>query len=231
MGLALQGQGQLDMAFERLRKVPASGALLDNPTIWRRTSERKRHFGKAQAAYEHILRHDRHFYKDARSRYKRAKAQAGRGGASFVRRCRLFAWRSPEHPYLPGDASVGVPMLGGIDREIGKGAMGWVSGARSQDRSRRGHQDAGLGQEFEGDALIDARAVFPRGRNCGAIAHPNIVTIFDATRSMTLAYIAMEFPSMPGPDPCLRPGTGCCQSHRASIAARVADALDYAHAH
>ena len=75
MGLALQGQGQLDMAFERLRKVPASDALLDNLYHLAEDFERKRHFGKAQTVYEHILRHDRH-YKDARSRYKRAKAQA-----------------------------------------------------------------------------------------------------------------------------------------------------------
>lgn len=29
-GLALQGQGQLDLAFEHLRKVPVNDALMDN---------------------------------------------------------------------------------------------------------------------------------------------------------------------------------------------------------
>ena len=78
MGLALHGQGQLDMAFERLRKVPASDALLDNLYHLAEDFERKRNFAKAKVVYEHILRHNRQ-YKDTRSRYKRARAKADSG--------------------------------------------------------------------------------------------------------------------------------------------------------
>ena len=234
MGLALQGQGQLDMAFERLRKVPASGALLDNLYHLAEDFERKRHFGKAQAVYEHILRHDRH-YKDARSRYKRAKAQAQGGAQAPQGATDSLPGASAGTPRLPGDASVGVPMLGRyqIDREIGKGAMGVVYLGRDPKIGRVvAIKTLALGQEFEGDALIDARARFFReAETAGRLQHPNIVTIFDAGEEHDLAYIAMEF--LKGQDL-----THACGQDRLlpvptvlSIAARVADALDYAHAH
>lgn len=234
MGLALQGQGQLDMAFERLRKVPASGALLDNLYHLAEDFERKRHFGKAQAVYEHILRHDRH-YKDARSRYKRAKAQAQGGAQASLGAADSLPGASAGTPRLPGDASVGVPMLGRyqIDREIGKGAMGVVYLGRDPKIGRVvAIKTLALGQEFEGDALIDARARFFReAETAGRLQHPNIVTIFDAGEEHDLAYIAMEF--LKGQDL-----THACGQDRLlpvptvlSIAARVADALDYAHAH
>ena len=235
MGLALHGQGQLDMAFERLRKVPASDALLDNLYHLAEDFERKRLFAKAQAVYEHILRHNRQ-YKDVRSRYKRARAQAQSGGApTSLGVADSVPQASPGAPLLPGDATVGVPMLGRyqIDREIGKGAMGVVYLGRDPKIGRVvAIKTLALGQEFEGDALIDARARFFReAETAGRLQHPNIVTIFDAGEEHDLAYIAMEF--LKGQDL-----THACGQDRLlpvptvlSIAARVADALDYAHAH
>jgi len=234
MGLALQGQGQLDMAFERLRKVPPSNALLDNLYHLAEDFERKRHFAKAQAVYEHILRHDRQ-YKDVRSRYKRACAQAQTGAQAPLGVKDSVQQADPALPRLPGDATGGVPMLGRyqIDREIGKGAMGVVYLGRDPKIGRVvAIKTLALGQEFEGDALIDARARFFReAETAGRLQHPNIVTIFDAGEEHDLAYIAMEF--LKGQDL-----THACGQDRLlpvptvlSIAARVADALDYAHAH
>lgn len=234
MGLALQGQGQLDMAFERLRKVPASGALLDNLYHLAEDFERKRQFAKAQAVYEHILRHDRQ-YKDVRSRYKRARAQAQSIAQAPLGVADSVPHASPGTPRLPGDATVGVPMLGRyqIDREIGKGAMGVVYLGRDPKIGRVvAIKTLALGQEFEGDALIDARARFFReAETAGRLQHPNIVTIFDAGEEHDLAYIAMEF--LKGQDlthACGQDGLLPVPT-ALSIAARVADALDYAHAH
>lgn len=233
MGLALHGQGQLDMAFERLRKVPASDALLDNLYHLAEDFERKRNFAKAKAVYEHILRHNRQ-YKDARSRYKRARAQLqGEGAPSSQPASEPPAGTAS--PRLPGDASLGVPMLGRyqIDREIGKGAMGVVYLGRDPKIGRVvAIKTLALGQEFEGDALIDARARFFReAETAGRLQHPHIVTIFDAGEEHDLAYIAMEF--LKGRDLA----HASTKEHLLpvptvlSIAARVADALDYAHAH
>lgn len=233
MGLALQGQGQLDMAFERLRKVPASDALLDNLYHLAEDFERKRNFAKAKAVYEHILRHNRQ-YKDTRSRYKRVRAQAQSAGAPHSQPASVPP-ADTASPRLPGDATLGVPMLGRyhIDREIGKGAMGVVYLGRDPKIGRVvAIKTLALGQEFEGDALVDARARFFReAETAGRLQHPHIVTIFDAGEEHDLAYIAMEF--LKGRDLT----HACSQEHLLpvptvlSIAARVADALDYAHAH
>ncbi|MDP3231006.1 MAG: serine/threonine-protein kinase [Acidovorax sp.] len=233
MGLALHGQGQLDMAFDRLRKVPPSDALMDNLYHLAQDFERQRNFAKAKAAYQHILRHNRQ-YKDARSRYKRARAklQQGAEGPSSTP-----SSVPPEgnRPRLAGDAAGGIPMLGRyqIDKELGKGAMGVVYGGRDPKIGRVvAIKTLALGQEFEGEALIDARARFFReAETAGRLQHPHIVTIFDAGEEHDLAYIAMEF--LKGTDL-----TQVCHKEHLlpvatvlSITARVADALDYAHAH
>ena len=120
-----------------------------------------------------------------------------------------------------------------FDREIGKGAMGVVYLGRDPTIGRVvALKTLALGREFEGGALIDARARFFReAESAGRLQHPNIVTIFDAGEGHGLAYIAMEF--LNGSDL-----THACREESLlpvttvlSIAARVADALDYAHAH
>ena len=120
-----------------------------------------------------------------------------------------------------------------LEREIGKGAMGVVYLGRDPTIGRVvALKTLALGREFEGGALIDARARFFReAESAGRLQHPNIVTIFDAGEGHGLAYIAMEF--LNGSDL-----THACREESLlpvttvlSIAARVADALDYAHAH
>ncbi|WP_226445646.1 CHASE2 domain-containing serine/threonine-protein kinase [Acidovorax radicis] len=234
MGLALQGQGHLERAFERLRKVPPSDALLDNLYHLAEDFERKRKFAKAKVVYEHILRHNRH-YKDARSRYTRARANAQT--ADTASSTPPISTQPPVEvgPQLAAGDALKPSMLGRyqLDREIGKGAMGVVYLGRDPKIGRVvAIKTLALGQEFEGDALIDARARFFReAESAGRLQHPHIVTIFDAGEERNLAYIAMEF--LKGSDL-----THACSHHALlpvstvlSIAARVADALDYAHAH
>ena len=233
MGLALQGQGQLDMAFDRLRKVPPSDALMDNLYHLAQDFERKRNFAKAKDVYEQILRHNKQ-YKDARSRYKRARAQLQQSAAGpSSTPASIPPANNP--PRLPGDAATGTPMLGRyqIDKELGKGAMGVVYRGRDPKIGRVvAIKTLALEQEFEGTALVDARARFFReAETAGRLQHPHIVTIFDAGEEHDLAYIAMEF--LKGADL-----THACRKEHLlpiptvlSIAARVADALDYAHAH
>ncbi|MFY3385391.1 CHASE2 domain-containing serine/threonine-protein kinase [Paracidovorax sp. MALMAid1276] len=235
MGLALHGQGQLDMAFDRLRKVPPSDALMENLYHLAQDFERKRNFAQAKAAYGHILRHDRD-YKDAKSRYKRVRAHLQQGADS--RSPAAPSSLPPHHsepPRLPGDASVGIPMLGRyqIEKELGKGAMGVVYQGRDPKIGRIvAIKTLALSQEFEGSALVDARSRFFReAETAGRLQHPHIVTIFDAGEEHDLAYIAMEF--LKGTDLA----AACRKDHLLpvatvlSIAARVADALDYAHTH
>ena len=225
MGLALQGQGQLDMAFDRFRRVPLSDALMDNLANLALDFERKRQFNKAQAVYEHMAVHDPN-YKDLRARIKRVKnlsetlilgGSGGHKGGSLI---------------LDGDA-IEKPMLGRyqVEKELGKGAMGVVYLGKDPRIGRVvAIKTMALAQEFEGEELDDARQRFFReAETAGRLQHQNIVTIFDAGEDHELAYIAMEF--LKGKDLVgyTQPGKLLPLDKVISIAVRVAEALDYAH--
>ena len=226
MGLALQGQGQLDMAFDRFRRVPLSDAVMDNLANLALDFERKRLFNKAQAVYEHMASHNRN-YKDLQAKLKRAKNLSETvmlGGTSVHRGGSLM---------LDGDDTVAKPMLGRyqVEKKLGKGAMGVVYLGRDPKIGRTvAIKTMALAQEFEGSELEDARQRFFReAETAGRLQHQHIVTIFDAGEDHDLAYIAMEF--LRGKDLVghTQPNQLLPIQTVVSIGARVAEALHYAH--
>ncbi|HSV51363.1 MAG TPA: serine/threonine-protein kinase [Burkholderiaceae bacterium] len=225
MGLALQGQGQLDMAFDRFRRVPMGDAVMDNLYSLALDFERKRQFNKAQAVYEHMAAHDKG-YKDLQAKLNRAKNLSETvilGGGST----------HPGGTMLLDGGAVEKPMLGRyqVDKELGKGAMGVVYLGKDPKIGRVvAIKTLALSQEFEGEELEDARQRFFReAETAGRLQHQNIVTIFDAGEEHDLAYIAMEF--LKGRDlvEFCRGGSLLPVPTVLSIVARVAEALDYAH--
>jgi serine/threonine-protein kinase len=225
MGLALQGQGQLDMAFDRFRRVPVSEALMDNMNSLALDFERKRQFNKAQAVYEHMARLDK-TYRDLQAKLSKVKNLAETvilGGGSG----------HPGGTLLLADGAIEKPMLGRyqIEKELGKGAMGVVYQGRDPKIGRVvAIKTLALSQEFEGEELTDARERFFReAETAGRLQHQNIVTIFDAGEEHDLAYIAMEY--LKGKDllDCCRDGQLLPVPQVLSIVARVAEALSYAH--
>ena len=225
MGLALQGQGQLDMAFDRFRRVPMGEAIMGNWYSLALDFERKRQFNKAQAVYELMAAYNPE-YKDLKTKLNRVKNLSETvmlGGTSA---------HSGSSLLLDGGA-IEKPMLGRyqIERELGKGAMGVVYQGRDPKIGRVvAIKTMALGDEFEGADLVDARERFFReAETAGRLQHQHIVTIFDAGEEHDLAYIAMEF--LKGKDL-----VDYCKSDQLlpvstviSIVARVAEALDYAH--
>ena len=225
MGLALQGQGQLDMAFDRFRRVPFTDALMDNMNNLALDFERKRQFNKAQAVYEHMATFNKN-HKDLQSKLNRAKNLSET----------VILGGSNAHPggtLLLAGGGVEKPMLGRyqIEKELGKGAMGVVYLGKDPKIGRVvAIKTLALGQEFEGEALDDARERFFReAETAGQLQHQNIVTIFDAGEEHDLAYIAMEF--LKGKDlaDVTKSGQLLPINQVLSIAARVAEALAYAH--
>ena len=225
MGLALQGQGQLDMAFDRFRRVPMGDAVMGNMYNLALDFERKRQFNKAQAVYEHMATYDKD-YKDLQSKLNRAKNMSetvmlGGGGAH------------PGGTMLLDGGGVEKPMLGRyqVDKELGKGAMGVVYLGKDPKIGRVvAIKTMALSQEFSGDELVDARERFFReAETAGRLQHQNIVTIFDAGEEHDLAYIAMEF--LKGKDllDYCKDGNLLPVAKVLSIVARVAEALAYAH--
>jgi CHASE2 domain-containing sensor protein len=226
LGLAFQGQGQLDMAFDKFRKCPMDDALMENMYNLALDFERKRQFNKAEAAFRYIFDYNPKF-RDIETRVNRAKQLSetvilggGGGGRSNA-------------SLIDTAGNVEKPMLGRyeIEKELGKGAMGVVYLGRDPKINRVvAIKTMALSQEFEADELVEVKERFFReAETAGRLNHPNIVTMFDAGEEHDLAYIAMEF--LKGKDlvPYSKAGNLMPLPRVMSIVARVADALSYAH--
>ena len=189
LGLAFQGQGQLDMAFDKFRKCPRDDSMMEILYNLALDFERKRQFSKAGTVFSYMIEHDAGF-RDISRRVKRAEdmentvllnTTSGTSGASLL--------LSPD--------GIEKPKLGRyeIEKELGKGAMGVVYLGKDPKISRTvAIKTLALAQEFEEDELEDVKERFFReAETAGRLNHPNIVTIYDAGEEHDLAYIAMEF--------------------------------------
>jgi serine/threonine-protein kinase len=226
MGLALQGQGQLDMAFERFARIPMTVALQDDLYCLALDFERHQLFGKAEAVYEHMAKFDA-TYKDILDRLAHAQNFA----TAILQPSADVAKQNVAHGT---DADSKTAMLGRykIEKELGHGAMGLVYlGTDPQIGRRVALKTMALSQEFEGNDLIDARERFLReAKAAGRLQHPNIVTVFDVGEERGLAYIAMEYLKGQDLQHCTKAGQLMPVPRVLSIVARVARALAYAHA-
>ncbi|MDH3450867.1 MAG: CHASE2 domain-containing protein, partial [Gammaproteobacteria bacterium] len=225
LGLSFQSQGQLDMAFEKFRKVPLEDAFMETLYNLALDFERKRQFNKAGSVYSHMASHNRKF-KDIGERIQRAKAMEETvilGGAGAA---------SPGGTLMLEGSGVEKPKLGRyeVEKELGKGAMGTVYLGKDPKISRVvAIKTMALSQEFEADELDDVKQRFFReAETAGRLSHPNIVTIFDAGEEHDLAYIAMEFLKGEDLTKFTKPGTLLPLPRVLSIIERSADALNYA---
>ncbi|MEE4262517.1 MAG: serine/threonine-protein kinase [Desulfobacteraceae bacterium] len=223
LGLALQGQGMLDMAFEKLLKCPiedrAVQKLLYNLGL---DFERKRMFNKALAVYRQILQGGK--YKDVKERIKKLAA---------LENTLVMSAGSPkrETTFLVQNGTT-RPTLGRYEivKELGQGAMGTVYLGRDPSIQRLVAVKTLSYAEIAGDELADVKARFFReAEAAGKLSHPNIVTIYDVGEDHDMAYIAMEL--LEGRDL-----THCCQKDQLlplkrvlNIISLVAEALGYAH--
>ena len=225
LGLAFQGQGQLDMAFDKFRKVPPDTPLMENLYNLALDFERKRQFNKAQSVYEYMHGHDPKF-KDLEQKIARAKnlsetVMLGGGGGRT------------NASILDAAGQGEKPMLGRyqIEKELGKGAMGVVYLGKDPKIGRAvAIKTMALSAEFEADELTEAKERFFReAETAGRLNHQNIVTIYDTGDEHDLCYIAMEL--LKGQDlvPYTKAEALLPIPRVVSIFARVSDALGYAH--
>jgi len=147
LGLSMQGQGQLDVAFEKFRKLPLEKATMDLLYGLAMDFERARQFNKAKAVYDYMAEYQAD-YKDIAKRAKTASDlndNAMVGGETGV-----------GGTVISKDGSVAKPHLGRyeIDRELGKGAMGAVYLGHDTKITRTvAIKTMALSQEFEDDEL------------------------------------------------------------------------------
>jgi serine/threonine-protein kinase len=231
LGLAYQGQGQLDMAWDKFRLVPLSDPLMDNLYNLALDFERKRQFAKAEGVFHRIAEHNPKF-RDIESKLSRAKqlsetvildgGGAGRTNTSIL-----------GDTLQVSAGSVEKPMLGRyqVEKELGKGAMGVVYLGKDPKIGRVvAIKTMALAQEFAADELAEVKERFFReAETAGRLAHQNIVTIYDAGEEHDLAFIAMELLKGGDLEPFTKPGALLPFDQVVSIIARTADALGYAH--
>jgi CHASE2 domain-containing sensor protein len=223
LGLAYQGQGQLDLAWDKFRQIPLSEQLLDNLYNLALDFERKRQFNKAESVFRYMHAFNPKF-RDLESRISRAKQLSET----------VMLGAGSSHP--GGTLVLGVgekPKFGRfeVQKELGKGAMGVVYLGKDPKIGREvAIKTMALAQEFEPEELTEVKERFFReAETAGRLSHPNIVTVYDTGEEHDFCYIAMEL--LKGADlaPYVKQGNLLPVERVVSIAARVADALGYAH--
>ena len=192
--------GRLEPAFAELRRCPPSEPLAT--TMY-----------KLSLAFE-----------------QQAKPERAEAVLEWMKRTHVSGLAKPDDAKRP----TGTPQRLGryvLEKRIGRGAMGAVYLGKDPRINRAVAVKAiPIEKEFEDEELKEARLRFYReAESAGRLAHPNIVTVFDAGEDKGLAYIAMEF--VPGTP--LKEFTDAkrllAPKRALELCAATAEALDYAH--
>ena len=223
LALAYQGQGQLDLAWDKFRGLPRSEEVIENLYGLGLDFERKRQFNKAEAVFRRVQEFQPDF-RDIETRLSRSRQLAETvviGGA--------------RHPggTLALDGAVEKPKFGRfvVEKELGKGAMGVVYLGKDPKIGREvAIKTLAVAQEFQPEELSEVRERFFReAQTAGRLSHPNIVTIYDAGEEHDYCYIAMELLRGESLARYTKAGQLLPVEKTVSIIARAADALGYAH--
>ena len=189
LGMTLQSQGQLDMAFEKFRNLPVDDTAMDLFYNLGLDYERKRLFAKAGSVFRYIVEYDADF-RDVKKRILSNREMEGRLNPAVGQ-------SAGAGTIVLDNASIQKPQIGRYDiiKEIGRGAMGMVYLGEDPKISRTvAIKTMSFAQEFEEDKLADIKSRFFReAKTAGRLNHPNIVTIYDVGEEDDLAYIAMDF--------------------------------------
>ena len=192
LGLTYQSQGQLDLAFDHLRRCDQSEDIASLLHMLGLDFERKRLYHKAAVVYEYITSFLAGF-KDVEKRLNAIKLS---DTSSFI--------DTPQNTLqtqtIVKDDQVELekPTLGRytLNKEIGRGGMGIVYlgvdpkinrsvALKTLDLNK-------VAKESNNPDEVIAR-FYREAKAVGQLSHRNIVTIYDVGQEDDLAYLAMEF--------------------------------------
>jgi eukaryotic-like serine/threonine-protein kinase len=224
LGLSFQGQGLLDMAFDKFRKCPVEDEsvkdLLYNLGL---DFERKRMLNKAVSVYEHIAQAGD--FKDINERIKKLNA----AGETMI----FGLTGSKKEATVIMDNTEIKPTLGRYEivKELGRGAMGTVFLGKDPRINREVAIKTLRYEEIDAEQIAEVKKRFFReAEAAGRLSHPNIVTIYDVGEDYDIAYMAMEL--LDGSDLSKHSNKKNLLpiEEVLRVVCSVASALDYAHA-
>lgn len=223
LGLSFQGQGLLDMAFDKFRKCPVDDEsvkeLLYNLGL---DFERKRMFNKAVAVYQHIAQAGE--FKDISERSKKLTT----AGETMI----FGLSGAKKDSTVIMDNTEIKPTLGRYEviKELGRGAMGTVFLGKDPRINREVAIKTLRYEDIDSEQIDEVKKRFFReAEAAGRLSHPNIVTIYDVGEDYEIAYMAMEL--LDGSDLAkyVKKENLLPLKEVIRIVSAVAMALDYAH--
>ena len=225
LGLSLQSQGLLDLAFEKFRKCPLDDAMKDVLFNLGLDFERKRMLNKAISVYEYII-HEDGIFRDLEARIPKLRKLAGEVPLGKHR-------GNGEAKLIVSDELETKPTVGRYEilGELGQGAMGVVYKGKDPKINRLvAIKTIRFSDEFEERQIQEVKGRFFREAElAGKLSHPAIISIYDVGEDYELTYMAMEL--LEGKDL-----ENFCQKETLlplrkvlDIIAETAEALDYAH--
>jgi eukaryotic-like serine/threonine-protein kinase len=227
LGISFQSQGMLDMAFDKLRRVPVDEEMKDILYNLALDYERKRQLNKAASVFEYIEENDPEF-KDVRDR----KLKLMQASETMIFGEGVLGGGSSGDALL-STATDTKPTLGRYEiiKQLGKGAMGIVYLGKDPRINRTtAIKTFRFDENFEADDIQKMKEKFFReAESAGTLSHPNIVTIYDAGDEQDLAYIAMEFLEGHDMERYIKKDNLLPMRKVIDFVAKIAHALDYAH--
>jgi len=227
LGLSLQSQGLLDLAFEKFRKCPLDDAMKDVIYNLGLDYERKRMYNKAVSVYEYILEKDETF-RNLKERTPKLR--------ELISPLKVIGQDGKQDGKIVVSEDLGVkPTVGRYEilDELGQGAMGIVYKARDPKINRLlAIKTIRFADEFEEEKLADVKSRFLREAEiAGQLSHRSVVAIYDVGEDYDLTYMAMEFLQGENLKKYCRKGSLLPLRKILYVIGETAAALNYAHDH
>ncbi len=225
LGLSLQSQGLLDLAFEKLRKCPLDDGLKEVLYNLGLDFERKRMINKAITVYEYIVQ-EGEIFRDLDARIPKLRKFAGELPLGKHR-------RKDEGKLVISDDLDTKPTVGRYEilEELGQGAMGVVYKGKDPKINRLvAIKTIRFSDDFEEQQAKEVKErFFKEAELAGRLSHPSIISIHDVGEDYDLTYMAMELLEGEDLEHFCEKNSLLPLRKVLDIVAETADALDYAY--
>ncbi len=225
LGLSLQSQGLLDLAFEKLRKCPLDDDMKDALYNLGLDFERKRMINKAITVYEYIVQ-EGDIFRDLDARIPKLRKFAGDLPLGKHRR------KDDGKLVISGDLDT-KPTVGRYEilEELGQGAMGVVYKGKDPKINRLvAIKTIRFSDDFDEQQAKEVKErFFKEAELAGKLSHPSIISIHDVGEDYDLTYMAMELLEGEDLEHYCEKNSLLPLRKVLDIIAETADALDYAY--